>query len=83
VLGIDSDAPGFSKIKIEPHPGKLTNLAGEIPHPNGTIAVQYQLKQGKWTMNIQLPVKTPGRLIWKGKVYALRAGENKLVIKGI
>lgn len=80
VLGIDSDAPGFSKIKIEPHPGKLTNLAGEIPHPNGKIAVSYQFQNGKWAMNIHLPVKTSGRLMWKGKVYELKAGENKLVI---
>lgn len=80
VLGIDSDAPGFSKIKIEPHPGKLTKLAGEMPHPNGKIIVSYQLQKGKWVMNIQLPAKTPGKLIWKGKVVELKAGENRLVM---
>lgn len=80
VLGIDSDAPGFSKVKIEPHPGKLTKLAGEMPHPNGTIAVSYHLQNGKWAMTIHLPAKTSGTLVWKGKVYALKAGENKLTI---
>jgi alpha-L-rhamnosidase len=33
VLGIDSYAPGFSKVKIEPHLGKMENASGEIPHP--------------------------------------------------
>jgi alpha-L-rhamnosidase len=80
VLGIESDAPGFSKIKIEPHPGKLTRLAGEMPHPNGTIAVNYQLQKGKWAMRIHLPIRTTGRFIWKGKEYGLRAGDNTLFL---
>ena len=80
VLGIDSDAPGFGKIKIEPHPGKLTSMAGEMPHPNGKIAVNYQLQNGKWVMNIQLPKRTSGKLVWKGKIYELKVGENRLVM---
>jgi hypothetical protein len=80
VLGIDSDAPGFAKIKIEPHLGALTNVGGTIPHPNGKIAVSYRLQQGIWTVNIHLPVKTSGKLIWKGKVYELKPGQNTLQI---
>ena len=80
VLGIDSYAPGFSKIRIEPHLGKLTNVGGEIPHPNGKIAVSYHLLQGQWTVHISLPVKTSGVFIWKGRTYVLKTGENKLVI---
>jgi hypothetical protein len=80
VLGIDSDAPGFSSIKIEPHPGKLTSLAGEMPHPNGKISVSYHLQNGKWNLNIHLPVKTSGRLVWKGKEVALKAGANEVVM---
>ena len=33
VAGIDSDAPGFSKVKIEPHPGPLKNIDAYMPHP--------------------------------------------------
>jgi hypothetical protein len=51
-----------------------------MPHPNGTIAVSYHLQNGKWTMNIQLPVKTSGTFVWKGKVYTLKEGENKLIM---
>jgi alpha-L-rhamnosidase len=80
VLGIDSDAPGFTKIKIEPHLGKLTNVAGAIPHPNGKVAVSYVLDHGKWAISISLPAKTSGTMIWKGQRYALKAGDNKLII---
>jgi hypothetical protein len=80
VLGIDSYAPGFSKIKIEPHLGKLTAISGEMPHPNGKIAVGYTLDKGKWRINISLPGKTTGILVWKTKRYLLKAGNNSLII---
>ncbi|HEV2479176.1 MAG TPA: alpha-L-rhamnosidase N-terminal domain-containing protein [Puia sp.] len=76
VLGVDSYAPGFSKIKVEPHLGKLTKVGGEMYHPNGKVAVSYHLEHGAWSIHISLPVKTSGMLIWKGKTYGLKAGEN-------
>ncbi|WP_431213444.1 alpha-L-rhamnosidase C-terminal domain-containing protein [Puia sp. P3] len=80
VLGIDSDAPGFKKIKIEPHLGKLTNAAGEIPHPRGKVGVRYRLDQGKWRISISLPAGTTGRLVWKGKDYELKAGDQLVAL---
>ena len=80
VLGIDSDAPGFKKVRIEPHLGKLTDVGGEIPHPNGKIAVTYRLAHGQWTIHISLPPATSGVLIWKGKTYELRSGNNDLTM---
>ncbi|WP_423146022.1 alpha-L-rhamnosidase C-terminal domain-containing protein [Rubrolithibacter danxiaensis] len=76
VLGIDSDAPGFSIVKIEPHLGKLKDVSGEIPHPDGKISAQYHVKKGKVEAVIELPAKTPGYLLWKGKRYELKAGEK-------
>ena len=76
VLGVDSYAPGFSKIRVEPHLGKLTNVGGEMYHPNGKVAVSYHLANGAWNIHINLPVKTSGMLVWKGKSYELKAGEN-------
>jgi len=76
VLGIDSDAPGFSKIKIEPHLGSMTNVSGEMPHPNGKVVVSYLMKKGKWAININLPNQTPGTFIWKGKSHELNPGAN-------
>lgn len=80
VLGIDSDAPGFKKIRIEPHLGRLTNTGGEIPHPNGKVAVSYRLEQYKWHIGVTLPSKTTGALVWKGKIYVLKAGNNSLTV---
>lgn len=80
VLGIDSYSPGFRKVKIEPHLGDLSNVSGEIPHPNGKIAVAYVSDKGKWKIKIVLPEKTSGILVWKTKTYQLRPGENSLVI---
>ena len=80
VLGINSDAPGFTRVKIEPHLGTLGNVGGEIPHPNGKIAVHYQLSQSTWTISATLPPNTTGTLVWKGKVYELKAGANHFTI---
>ncbi|RYE17814.1 MAG: alpha-rhamnosidase, partial [Sphingobacteriales bacterium] len=80
VLGIDSDAPGFSKIKIVPHLGKLTKASGEIPHPNGKVAVSYAFKNNKWTISIALPKSTTGTFIWKGTTHPLKGGVNSFVI---
>lgn len=77
VLGIDSDAPGFAKVKIEPHPGQLKNISGYMPHPKGKIIVAYkQRATGKWDFSVQLPATVTGTFIWKGKQYALHEGNN-------
>jgi hypothetical protein len=78
ILGIDSDAPGFSKVLITPHLGSITDISGEMPHPNGTIAVSYKLKQGAMQVEIDLPGKTSGNFLWKGKTHSLKPGRNSL-----
>jgi hypothetical protein len=112
VLGIDSYAPGFTKIKITPHLGSLINVSGSIPHPNGKVSVSYKLirklvipiavgtespkeaatgssaktnphyakENPKWQIKISLPEKTSGILVWKSKIYALKAGMNSFLI---
>ena len=76
VLGIDTDAPGFSKVKIEPHPGTLRYASGGILHPNGKIAVDYNYLNNKWNFKIDLPKSTTGTFIWKNKQYPLKSGSN-------
>lgn len=39
ILGIDSAAPGFKRVIVQPYMGKLDHVSGAIPHPNGEIAV--------------------------------------------
>ncbi|MCW3807751.1 amylo-alpha-1,6-glucosidase [Plebeiibacterium marinum] len=81
VLGIDSDAPGFSKVKIEPHLGVLTKASGSIPHPNGIISTSYFKKKDKWIVEIILPEEVHGTFIWKGNKYIINPGTNKWVLE--
>lgn len=78
ILGIDADAPGFAKVRIEPHLGDLTQAAGTMPHPQGDISASYTLqKKGKgWLVTLTLPEGITGTFIWKGQEYSLHPGEN-------
>jgi len=79
VLGIESDAPGFVKVRIEPHLGDLKKIGGVMPHPNGLIKVDYSMdKKGIWQIKITLPAGIGGNFIWKGKNYSLSPGDNFL-----
>ena len=76
VLGVDSDAPAFAKVKIEPHLGDLKEVDGVVPHPQGDIQVQY--KSG--SASIILPGTVSGSFVWQGKKYPLKSGKNKLTL---
>ncbi len=80
VLGIDSYSPGFNRIKINPHLGKLKQAEGEIPNPYGSISTSYVLKKDTWNIDIDLPNETSGLLIWNEKQYDLKAGNNHFEI---
>ena len=81
LLGIDSDAPGFSKIRIAPALGGLTEASGSIPHPAGTISADYHVSRtGRLTAEISLPEGTSGTFVWKGSEYRLKAGGNSIKI---
>ena len=81
VMGIDSDAPGFRKLKIEPHLGTLKNIGGEIPHPLGKISANYKREGGNWHIRINIPAGSSGNLIWNNKVHLLKPGENLFKLK--
>jgi alpha-L-rhamnosidase len=76
VLGIDSDAPGFKKVKIQPNLGGLTRASGKIPHPKGEILVSYLLTDQKWKVDITLPTEITGRFVFNNKEYLLQSGKN-------
>ena len=79
ILGIDSDGLGFSKVKITPHLGQLTDIGGSIPHPKGTISTNYKFENGKWKIQISLPKTVTGTLNWKGKSTLLKEGNNEII----
>jgi len=76
LLGIESDAPYFKKIKIEPHLGSIKEISGQMPHPKGKIAVSYLLEGSNWNVEITLPDETTGTFYWQGESHALQGGLN-------
>ena len=81
VLGIDSDAPCFSRVAISPHLGDIQKIGGTMPTPHGNITVDYDAKDGQLSAKITLPDQVSGRLLWKGKKALLHGGTNKITIK--
>jgi len=80
VLGIDSDAPGFARVKISPNLGSLSEIAGEMPHPKGKISVSYKVVNGNLRGDVTLPENTPGSITWNGKTQILKPGKNVLAL---
>ncbi len=78
VLGIESDAPYFEKVRIEPHLGSIEKISGEMPHPDGKISVAYDHSGDRLKAEISLPDGIAGILIWKGRSYDLKGGLNKI-----
>ena len=82
VLGIDSDGPGFSKVRIAPSLGELKEASGSIPHPQGDVAVRYHVgKRGELFAEISLPDAVEGTFVWKGETRPLRGGTQTINIK--
>ncbi|MCP9236192.1 family 78 glycoside hydrolase catalytic domain [Lewinella sp. JB7] len=79
VLGIDSSAPHFRSVRIEPHLGNIRRISGEIPHPAGSISADYDLDAG--TARIHLPADVYGLFVWRGKTTPLTGGANRLDLK--
>ena len=55
VLGIDSAAPGFAKVVVEPRLGDLDRISGTMPHPEGEISVELEIQDGKLHAEVNLP----------------------------
>lgn len=78
ILGIDSDAVGFSKVRIEPHLGDIKKIGGTMPHPDGQISVSYKSDGKKIAAEIILPKGVSGTFIWKGQTRQLKEGANSV-----
>jgi alpha-L-rhamnosidase len=79
VAGIRPAAPGFAEIVIEPHLGALKKVEASMPHPHGEINVAFTVAdRGGTAAKIAVPQGVPAKLIWHGRTYSLRAGEQTL-----
>ena len=78
VAGIEPASPGFAAVRIAPHMGTLPSLKVTYPHPQGEIKVEYTRVEGGLDAKITLPEKVSGNFVFKGRVWALKAGENAI-----
>ncbi|MFI5184758.1 MAG: alpha-L-rhamnosidase C-terminal domain-containing protein, partial [Vicinamibacteria bacterium] len=80
VAGIRPAAPGFKRVRIEPHLGALDHLDAAMPHSAGEIAVSYRRRAGGLRAVIGLPAGLPGELVWHGERHELAPGRNELLL---
>ncbi|HEV2351832.1 MAG TPA: family 78 glycoside hydrolase catalytic domain [Terriglobia bacterium] len=78
VAGIESAAPGFAKVRIEPHLGDLHHLQATLPLPSGEIKVAYLHNQGSLVADVTLPQHLTGWFAWHGKIRSLHGGRQHL-----
>lgn len=71
IAGIRPAAAGFAKVSIRPMPGKLTFFTATVPHPAGTVTVDFLHNDEGENFSIDLPEGVSGELFWLGKRYAL------------
>ena len=81
LLGIDSAAPAFAKVKIEPRLGDIKQIGGSMPHPQGDIKVSYKKNGNALMAEIELPTHVSGTLVWADKTYNLHGGKNSIEAK--
>lgn len=82
VLGIDSAAPGFRRVSVRPHLGKLDAASGTMPHPRGPLVVALRRQGAGLRAEVTLPPGIDGTFAWNGETRPLRAGRNAIHVGG-
>jgi hypothetical protein len=77
VLGVDSAAPGWSRVMVRPHLGKLAYAEGSVPHPAGAIEVRVE---AGGAVSVSLPAGVAGTLEWRNQRRELSPGANRFSI---
>ena len=80
VAGIESEAPGFRRVRIAPNPGQFKQVSARMPHPRGFIQVKLVRRRGL-TADIDLPEGTEGEFEWAGTNHALHPGKNHFEVQ--
>ncbi|MCR6659194.1 MAG: hypothetical protein NVV72_07555 [Asticcacaulis sp.] len=78
VAGVQSAAPGFARVRIAPHLGKLKDLSATVQTAAGRVVLNYTQTETGLKAEIEMPSGLPGEFVWKGRSYPLKAGKNRL-----
>jgi hypothetical protein len=79
VLGVLPTEPGWRRVRIAPHPGKLEFAKGVVPTPLGRIRVEWEKAgEDQLVMRIELPPGMDGDFIGPlGESRTLKRGLNE------
>mgnify|MGYP000011278684 FL=1 len=78
VCGVEPASPGFATVRIAPHPGRLKQIKGVVPHPQGDITVELQRDGDILSGQVALPGQLTGDFVWNGKTVKLHPGVNPI-----
>jgi alpha-L-rhamnosidase len=83
VAGVRPASPGFATVLVAPHLGSLKHVSATVPHPKGTIEVEYMVEPtsvGASSVKavVVLPSGVSGELLWDGKTSTLHQGKQEL-----
>jgi len=78
VLGVDTAAPGFRRVRIRPFLGRLTRVSGAVPHPRGEIVVSLRRDGDALEADVHLPEGVDGEVLWRGARAAVGPGQSKV-----
>jgi hypothetical protein len=78
VAGIGPGAPGYARLRIEPHLGALRRLDATAATPRGPVSVRYRLRGGRLHVDIRAPRNLPGEFVWNGQSHALTGMRTRL-----
>ena len=81
VLGVDSAGPGFRRVSVRPHLGKLAFARGSVPHPRGSVEVRIEPSSaGRRDVTVSLPPGVSGDFSWGNTQRPLEPGRNNFAI---
>ena len=78
ILGIRPASFGFRTVRIAPQLGSLPTARGTLPHPRGALRVDFSLRAGQLTGQVELPEGLRGELVHDGKTRPLRGGKQTI-----
>lgn len=78
ILGIRPSAPKFATVQITPQLSHLAFVRGKMPHPLGTIEVNFQKAGGSLCGYVRLPLGLKGTLKFSGNSRQLGEGLTEL-----
>jgi hypothetical protein len=79
VLGVEPLEPGFARVLVAPHPGRLEWVKGVVPHPNGIIEVKVEREAERLSAEITLPKGVTGVFRYGARDIPLKAGRQILI----